>query len=113
MTDRLHTYRYGPSRPAQILGVHGLTGHGRRWETLSNEYLPEFSVLAPDLIGLIQRSYTPGSRDNVFDLDGVRAGISSGSATSRCCAQGPRKQSRAGATRCPSTATARWPQYRS
>ena len=51
VTDSLHTYRYGPSRPAQILGVHGLTGHGRRWETLSNEYLPEFSVLAPDLIG--------------------------------------------------------------
>ncbi len=51
MTDPLHTYRYGPSRPAQILGVHGLTGHGRRWETLSNDHLPEFSVLAPDLIG--------------------------------------------------------------
>ncbi len=51
MTNGLHTYRYGPSRPAQILGVHGLTGHGRRWESLSEKYLPEFSVLAPDLIG--------------------------------------------------------------
>src|SRR3546814_16129661 len=45
VTDPLHTDRYGPSRPAQILGVHGLTGHGRRWETLSNDHLPEFSVL--------------------------------------------------------------------
>lgn len=51
MTNGLHTYRYGPSRPTQILGVHGLTGHGRRWETLSEGYLPEFSLLAPDLIG--------------------------------------------------------------
>ncbi len=51
VTDGLHTYRYGPSRPAQILAVHGLTGHGRRWETLASEHLPEFSVLAPDLIG--------------------------------------------------------------
>lgn len=51
MTHGLHTYRYGPSGPAQILCVHGLTGHGRRWETLSDAHLPEFSVLAPDLIG--------------------------------------------------------------
>lgn len=51
MTPGLHTYRYGPTRPAQILAVHGLTGHGRRWETLSRQYLPEFALLAPDLIG--------------------------------------------------------------
>jgi lipase len=51
VTNGLHIHRYGPSGPAQILGVHGLTGHGRRWETLSDRYLPEFSVLAPDLIG--------------------------------------------------------------
>lgn len=51
MTDALHTYRYGPSRPPQILAIHGLTGHGRRFETLANEHLPEFAVLAPDLIG--------------------------------------------------------------
>ncbi len=51
MTDNLHVYRYGPSRPPQILAVHGLTGHGRRWETLSARHLPEFSMLAPDLIG--------------------------------------------------------------
>lgn len=51
VTNGLHTYRYGPSRPAQILGVHGLTGHGRRWESLADKHLSEFSVLAPDLIG--------------------------------------------------------------
>lgn len=47
----LHVHRYGPSAPAQLLAVHGLTGHGRRWQTLADRYLPEFSVAAPDLIG--------------------------------------------------------------
>jgi lipase len=51
VTDALHVYRYGPPRPAEILAIHGLTGHGRRWETLATGQLPEFSVLAPDLIG--------------------------------------------------------------
>lgn len=42
------------------------------------EYVPDRSFwepFAPDLIGLIQREYTPGSTDMVFDLDGVLAGI--------------------------------------
>ena len=51
MTAALHTYRYGPSRPAQVLAIHGLTGHGRRYEDLANEHLSGLSVLAPDLIG--------------------------------------------------------------
>ncbi|MEO9096022.1 MAG: apolipoprotein N-acyltransferase [Microbacteriaceae bacterium] len=43
------------------------------------EYVPDrafWEPLAPNLIGLIQRSYTPGTRDSVFDLGTVRAGIS-------------------------------------
>lgn len=43
------------------------------------EYVPDrefWEPFAPDLIGLIGREYTPGSRDNVFDIDGVIAGIS-------------------------------------
>ena len=51
VTDLLHVYRYGPSRPAQILAIHGLTGHGQRWQTLATGHLPEFAVVAPDLIG--------------------------------------------------------------
>lgn len=47
----LHVHRYGPPEPAQLLAVHGLTGHGQRWQTLATRYLPEFSVAAPDLIG--------------------------------------------------------------
>jgi lipase len=51
VTDLLHVHRYGPTRPPQILAVHGLTGHGRRWHTLVTRHLPEFAVVAPDLIG--------------------------------------------------------------
>ncbi|MGV0741676.1 alpha/beta hydrolase [Mycolicibacterium sp. XJ870] len=50
MTD-LHVHRYGPDGPAQLLLIHGLTGHGQRWQTLANRHLPEFSIAAPDLIG--------------------------------------------------------------
>jgi apolipoprotein N-acyltransferase len=42
------------------------------------EYVPArefFEPLAPDLIGLIGREYTPGTTDAVFDIDGVLAGI--------------------------------------
>lgn len=47
----LHAYRYGPDAPVQVLAIHGLTGHGKRWETLAAAHLPDVSVLAPDLIG--------------------------------------------------------------
>ena len=50
-SDALNTYRYGPAGPTQILAIHGLTGHGRRWEPLANRHLPEFAIAAPDLLG--------------------------------------------------------------
>lgn len=51
MLDDLHVHRFGPSGPAQILAIHGLTGHGGRWETLSERELPEIPMAAPDLLG--------------------------------------------------------------
>jgi lipase len=48
---RLHVHRFGPSGPARVLALHGLTGHGRRWGHLANPHLPEIAVAAPDLIG--------------------------------------------------------------
>jgi lipase len=51
VTDLLHVHRYGPTRPPQILAVHGLTGHGLRWQTLATKHLPELAIVAPDLIG--------------------------------------------------------------
>lgn len=47
----LHVHRYGPDRPPQVLAVHGLTGHGLRWQTLATRHLPEFAIVAPDLVG--------------------------------------------------------------
>jgi apolipoprotein N-acyltransferase len=43
------------------------------------EYVPDrafWEPFAPDLIGLVAREYTPGTRDNVFNINGVIAGIS-------------------------------------
>ncbi len=53
----LHLNRYGPPGPAKILMIHGLTGHGARWHSLASRYLPEFGVLAPDLIGHGRSTY--------------------------------------------------------
>jgi lipase len=53
----LHLNRYGPPGPAKVLLIHGLTGHGARWHTLASRHLPEFGVLAPDLLGHGRSSY--------------------------------------------------------
>ncbi|WP_442929008.1 alpha/beta fold hydrolase [Mycobacterium sp. MS1601] len=51
VTRQLHVHRYGPDGPPHVLAIHGLTGHGRRWEHLATRHLPEVTVLAPDLLG--------------------------------------------------------------
>jgi lipase len=50
VTADLHVHRYGPSGPIQMLAIHGLTGHGQRWEHLAG-FIPEISFAAPDLLG--------------------------------------------------------------
>jgi apolipoprotein N-acyltransferase len=42
------------------------------------EYVPDrwfYNALAPDLIGLIQRDYTPGTKRPLFDVGGVGVGL--------------------------------------
>jgi lipase len=51
VTDLLHVHRYGPAGPFRVLAIHGLTGHGRRWEMPATRYLPEITLAAPDLLG--------------------------------------------------------------
>jgi len=46
----LHVHRYGPPGPVRVLAIHGLTGHGQRWEHLAG-YLPETPIAAPDVLG--------------------------------------------------------------
>jgi lipase len=50
VTADLHVHRFGPSGPVQMLAIHGLTGHGQRWQELAGS-LPEITVAAPDLLG--------------------------------------------------------------
>ncbi|KQR38444.1 apolipoprotein N-acyltransferase [Microbacterium sp. Leaf159] len=52
--------------------------HDKRHPVPFGEYVPDrafFNALAPDLIGLIQREYTPGSNPPVVDVDGVKVGL--------------------------------------
>lgn len=51
VTNPLHVYRYGPETPPQVLAIHGLTGHGRRWEAIATRHLSDVAIVAPDLIG--------------------------------------------------------------
>jgi lipase len=34
-----------------VLGIHGLTGHGRRWEHLATRHLTDVALAGPDLLG--------------------------------------------------------------
>nr|WP_040811717.1 alpha/beta hydrolase [Nocardia concava] len=47
----LHMHRFGPSTGPVVLALHGLTGHGRRWQRLADDHLPDVRILAPDLRG--------------------------------------------------------------
>jgi lipase len=49
--SNLHVHRFGPPGPVQLLAIHGLTGHGQRWERLAAGHLPDVAVAAPDLLG--------------------------------------------------------------
>ncbi|MGC5223025.1 apolipoprotein N-acyltransferase [Micromonospora sp. DT81.3] len=52
--------------------------HDKRNPVPMGEYVPDrpfFEALAPDLIGLIQREYTPGTNPPLIDLDGVGIGL--------------------------------------
>ncbi|MFI9509486.1 alpha/beta fold hydrolase [Nocardia sp. NPDC052566] len=47
----LHVYRFGPADGPKVLALHGVTGHGKRWEAMADEYLPDLRIIAPDLRG--------------------------------------------------------------
>lgn len=71
--NNLHVHRYGPPGPVRVLAIHGLTGHGRRWEPLASRQLPDVSVAAPDLLGHGRSSWAaPWTIDaNVAALAGL------------------------------------------
>ncbi len=52
--------------------------HDKSHPVPMGEYVPDrwfFEMLAPDLIGLIQREYTPGTNPPFLDVDGVGVGL--------------------------------------
>lgn len=52
--------------------------HDKRHPVPFGEYVPDrafYNALAPDLIGLIQREYTPGENPPIVDVDGVAVGL--------------------------------------
>lgn len=76
MSRLLHVHRYGPPEPVRILAIHGLTGHGQRWQHLADDHLPELAWAAPDLLGHGRSSWSaPWSIDaNVGELVSVLEG---------------------------------------
>ena len=47
----LNAHLYGPVEGSPLLAIHGVTGHGRRFEQLAQEALPHRRVIAVDLRG--------------------------------------------------------------
>lgn len=59
-------------------GEGAVESYDKRNPVPFGEYIPDrdfYYTLAPDLIGLVQRGYSPGTNSPVFDLDGVKAGL--------------------------------------
>ena len=55
----LRVYRFGPEDGAPLVALHGVTGHGLRFQRLAEEGLPERRVIAPDLRGHGRSTWEP------------------------------------------------------
>lgn len=76
------TYRHGKYYNSSLLwkaGKGAVDIYDKKHPVPFGEYVPDRSFwmpFAPSLLSLIGRQYTPGTRSNVFDVNGVKAGIS-------------------------------------
>jgi lipase len=84
----LHVHRYGPDGSPDVLAIHGLTGHGQRWQTLATRHLADVTVAAPDLLGHGRSSWAApwtidanaGALADLLDAPAVVVGHSFGGA---------------------------------
>jgi apolipoprotein N-acyltransferase len=61
-----------------VAGEGAVQLHDKTHPVPMGEYVPDrwfYEMLAPELIGLIQREYTPGTNPPFFDLEGVGVGL--------------------------------------
>ncbi|UYK38781.1 apolipoprotein N-acyltransferase [Microbacterium terricola] len=61
-----------------VAGEGAVQLHDKTHPVPMGEYVPDrwfYEKIVPDLIGLIQREYTPGTNPPFFDLDGVGVGL--------------------------------------
>ncbi len=59
-------------------GEGAVQRHSKRHPVPFGEYIPDrwlYDAIVPDLTGLIQRGYSPGTDTPVFDVDGVTTGL--------------------------------------
>lgn len=66
----LHAYTFGPDDGPPVLALHGVTGHGLRWDRLAREGLPAHRVIAVDLRGHGHSPWEPpwGIEQHLEDL---------------------------------------------
>ncbi|WP_328405210.1 alpha/beta hydrolase [Nocardia sp. NBC_00403] len=71
----LHVHRFGPADGPVVLALHGVVGHGKRWEAIATEHLPDVRIIAPDLRGHGRSTGLPpwNFETIVADLAGVLA----------------------------------------
>ncbi|WP_307828658.1 alpha/beta hydrolase [Antrihabitans sp. YC2-6] len=55
----LNVFHFGPADGPPVLALHGLTGHGKRWQPLAEGNLAEARVIAPDLRGHGRSTWAP------------------------------------------------------
>ena len=68
--SELHAYTFGPDDGSPVLALHGVTGHGLRWDRLARDGLPDHRIVAVDLRGHGRSSWEPpwGIEQHVEDL---------------------------------------------
>jgi lipase len=72
----LALHRWGENGAPRVVCLHGVTSHGRHFETLAEDTLDDYDVLAPDLLGHGSSPYEPPWHIGAH-LDAIEATVGS------------------------------------